>query len=270
MPRVRPTEVEPSSKSSVDLGRHRRRRRGRRRAAGGRRLPARPAALLQARRARAEGHPPLRPARHRQDAARQGRRARVGRDLLLAERVGLRGDVRRPRRRPHPQALRPRAQARARDRLHRRARRRRHEAQRLELQPRARPDPEPAPRRARRLQRQRAGRHHRRVEPARGSRPGAPAPGPLRPADPRRRRPTWPAARRSSACTRAGSRWPTTSTSPRSRARPPGLTGADLANICNEAAIFAGRAEPGSRSAPRTSTTRSSASSPASRQRTTS
>ena len=29
----------------------------------------------------------------------------------------------------------------------------------------------------------------------------------------------------------------------RSRARPPGLTGADLANICNEAAIFAGRQE---------------------------
>ena len=42
-----------------------------------------------------------------------------------------------------------------------------------------------------------------------------------------------------------------------------GLTGADLANICNEAAIFAGRAERGRSSTP-TSTPRSSGSSPAS------
>ena len=89
-----------------DLGRHRRRRRGRGRAAGGRRLPQGPAALLEARRPRAEGHPPLRPARHRQDAAGEGRRPCLRADLLLAERLGLRGDVRRPRRRPHPQALR--------------------------------------------------------------------------------------------------------------------------------------------------------------------
>ena len=34
-----------------------------------------------------------------------------------------------------------------------------------------------------------------------------------------------------------------TSTSRRSHATPPGLTGADLANICNEAAISAGRTE---------------------------
>ena len=54
-------------------------------------------------------------------------------------------------------------------------------------------------------------------------------------------RPTWPAARRSSRCTRRASRSPPTSTSPCWRARPPGLTGADLANICNEAAIAAAR-----------------------------
>ena len=40
----------------------------------------------------------------------------------------------------------------------------------------------------------------------------------------------------------------------RSRARPPGSTGADLANICNEAAIFAGRRNARSTSA-RTSST---------------
>ena len=202
------------------LGRHRRRRRGRGRAAGGRRLPQRPAPLLEARRARPEGHPPLRAARHRQDAARQGGRARLRRHLLLAERLGVRRDVRRPRRRPHPQALRSRAEERAGDRLHRRARRGRHAPHGLELQPRARPDAEPAPRRARRLRPPRAGRHHRRLEPARGSRPRAPAPRPLRPPGARRRarsRRTRGDPRRPHA--RQAARRPT-STSPGSPARP--------------------------------------------------
>ena len=66
------------------------------------------------------------PPGHRQDAARQGGREGVRREVLLAERLGVRGDVRRPRRLPHPQALRRGAQERAGDRLHRRARRRRH------------------------------------------------------------------------------------------------------------------------------------------------
>ena len=44
---------------------------------------------------RAEGPPALRAARHRQDAAREGGRARVGRELLLRERVVVRRDVRR-------------------------------------------------------------------------------------------------------------------------------------------------------------------------------
>ncbi len=38
--------------------------------------------------------------------ARQGRRKRLGRELLLGERLVVRRDVRRPRRGPHPQALR--------------------------------------------------------------------------------------------------------------------------------------------------------------------
>ncbi len=106
--------------------RRRRARGGESRAAGGRGLPAQPAALRAPRGARAEGDPPLRPAGHRQDAAREGGRERVGRELLLAERLGLRRDVRRPRRLAHPQALRRGAQARPLDRVHRRARRRRH------------------------------------------------------------------------------------------------------------------------------------------------
>ena len=164
-----------------DVGGHRRRGRGRRGAAGGRRLPPEPAPLLQARRARPQGHPPVRPARHRQDAAREGSRERLGLDLLLAERLRLHRDVRGARRRPHPQALRPRAQARAGDRLHRRARRRRDAAHRLRLQPRARPDPQPAPRRAGRLRPPGPGRHHRRLEPARGPRSRPTAAWALRP-----------------------------------------------------------------------------------------
>ena len=49
------------------------------------------------------------------------------------------------------------------------------------------------------------------------------------------------------------------STSSWSPARPPGLTGADLANICNEAAIFAARRGGTDDHATPTSTTRSSA-----------
>ena len=106
MPRVQADRGRAVLEVLRHLGRRRGRRRRRGRAAGGRRLPARPASLRQARRARAEGHPPLRPAGHREDAARQGGRARLRRDLLLAERLRVRRDVRRPRRSAHPQALR--------------------------------------------------------------------------------------------------------------------------------------------------------------------
>ena len=45
-----------------------------------------------------EGNPPLRTLRHRQDAAGEGGRQGVGGEVLLAERLGVRRDVRRPRR----------------------------------------------------------------------------------------------------------------------------------------------------------------------------
>ena len=54
-------------------------------------------------------------------------------------------------------------------------------------------------------------------------------------------RPTAPAARRSSASTRARCRSPPTSTSARSPPRRPGMVGADLANLVNEAALLAAR-----------------------------
>ncbi len=47
--------------------------------------------------------------------------------------------------------------------------------------------------------------------------------------------------RRSWRCTRARSRWPRASTSTRSRPRHPGMVGADLANLANEAALLAAR-----------------------------
>ena len=56
------------SSGSVALGRRRRLRRGQARAARGGRVPAQPRALQEARRDGAEGHPAARPARHRQDA----------------------------------------------------------------------------------------------------------------------------------------------------------------------------------------------------------
>src|SRR6185503_16502469 len=66
----------------------------------------------------AQGDPALRPARHGQDAAREGDRQRGGREVLRPERVGVRGDVRRPRCRAHPQTFRRGAQERALDHLH--------------------------------------------------------------------------------------------------------------------------------------------------------
>ena len=85
-------------------------------------------------------------------------------------------------------------------------------------------------------------------------------PGPLRPADPR------PAARPRGprgdprACTRAASRSRADVDLDGVARQTAGLTGADLANICNEAAIFAGRDERSERSTRSTSTTRWSAS----------
>ena len=68
------------------------------------------------------------------------------------------------------------------DHLHRRARRRRRHARQGHLG-REGPDAQPAAGRARRLRRPRRDRRDRRLQPARQARPGAAAPGPLRPPD---------------------------------------------------------------------------------------
>ena len=123
MPRVKPADDGSFVGVVGDLGRRRRRRGGARGVAGGRRVPARPEALRAARRARARRASCSTARRVRGRRCSPGRGARVGRELLLPERVGVRRDVRRARCRADPQALRHRAPQPARDRVHRRARR---------------------------------------------------------------------------------------------------------------------------------------------------
>ena len=108
------------------------------------------------------------PPGHGQDAPRQGDRPRVGRDVLLPERLVVRRDVGRRRRGPDPAPFSDGAQEPARHHLHRRARRRRRPpARRRAVGPGAQPDAEPAPRRAGRVRREPPARRDRRVEPPR-------------------------------------------------------------------------------------------------------
>ena len=86
--------------------RRRRLRRGGRGAAGDQGVPAGPRPLPGHRRPHPQGRAALRPARHRQDAARPGRRRR-GRGAVLPDLgLRLRRDVRRRRRQPGPRPVR--------------------------------------------------------------------------------------------------------------------------------------------------------------------
>ena len=128
--RLMPADQAGRDQARVDaadrLGRHRRRRRGQGRAAARSSSScATPSGSSGLGAQRPAGHPAARAARHRQDAAGQGRGPRVGRALLRPVGVVVRRDVRRPRRGAHPPPVPRGAQARAGDHLHRRARRRR-------------------------------------------------------------------------------------------------------------------------------------------------
>ena len=170
----------------------RRRGRGGRGAPGDQGVPREPEEVPGARRADPEGRAALRPSRHRQDAARARGRRRGGRAVLLDLRLRLRRDVRRRRRLARARPVRAGQAGLALHHLHGRDRRRRPPSRRRPRRRprRARADAEPAARRDGRLRDE--GQHHpdRRHEPARHPRPGAAAPGPLRPAD--RRRPARP------------------------------------------------------------------------------
>ena len=170
----------------------RRRGRGGRGAPGDQGVPREPEEVPGARRAHPQGRAAVRAARHRQDAARPRGRRRGGRAVLLDLRLRLRRDVRRRRRLARPRPVRAGQAGGAVHRLHGRDRRRRPPPRRRPRRRprRARADPEPAPRRDGRVRAE--GQHHpdRGHEPARHPRPGAAAPGPLRPPD--RRRPARP------------------------------------------------------------------------------
>ena len=186
MPRVKPTSIEPSSKSAVTWNDVAGVDEAAAELTGGRRLPARPAPLRAARRARTEGNPALRarPGRGRRCSRRRSptRRARAS-TLRALPRSSRCSPVSAPRASASSSTPRGRNQPAIVfiDELDAVGMRR----SGPRVQPRARPDAEPAPRRARRLRRRRRGRRHRRLEPARGPRPGSAAAGPLRPADPR-------------------------------------------------------------------------------------
>ena len=90
---------------------------------GDRRVPEEPQEVHDARRAHSEGRAAGRPAGNRQDAAGARRRRRSEGPVLLAERVGVRRDVRRRRRRARPRSLLAGRIEIALHRVHRRARR---------------------------------------------------------------------------------------------------------------------------------------------------
>ena len=211
MPKTKPQEIKASQRSGVALGRHRRRRGHQGRAPRGRRVPLRPEAVQEPGREGPEGDPPPRSARHRQDDAREGRGARVGRELLQPVGLVIRRDVRRTRRGTDPPPVQGGARSRPGDPLHRRARRRRHDPRQRHLR-RTRPDAQPTARRDGRLRVEREHRRDGRFEPAREARSGPAAPGPLRPPGLRPAAATCGAARRSSASTPAASRSVRTST----------------------------------------------------------
>ena len=136
------------------LRRCRRRRGGQGGAEGGRRFPEGPQGLRRARRAAAARRAPGGPARHRQDPFGARRRRRGGRHLPFDQRLRVRRDVRRRRRRAGARSVRAGAQDGALHHLHRRARRDGPGARHRPDGGRPRregADPEPAPGRAGRL-----------------------------------------------------------------------------------------------------------------------
>ncbi len=169
-------------RSEGAVRRRRWRRRGGKRAEGDRRVPQDPEEVHDARRPHSQGRAARRSAGNRQDAARARRRRRSGRAVLQLERFGVRRDVRRRRRRPHPRSVSAGRSQGAVHRLHRRARRARQDARAEPVrQPRgARADAQSAARRDGRLRLAQGRHHHGRDQPAGGARPGAAAPRPLR------------------------------------------------------------------------------------------
>ena len=190
-----------------------------------------------------EGDPAGRAARHRQDPAGPGGGGRGRCAVHVGERLGLHGDVRRSRREPGARPVRDRPQAGAGHRLHRRDRLHRAQAgRRARWRPRrARADPQPDALRDGRLRPDRGHRGH-----------GRPPTGPTSSTPPScaraasTARSSSPSPTSTSACPSSRSTARTSgstrpSTSARWPAARPGMSGADLANLVNEAALHAVR-----------------------------
>ena len=161
-----------------------RRGRGEAGAAGGRRVPEGSGEVRLSGRAHPARRAAGRAARHRQDAAGQGRRRRGGRAVLLDQRLGVRRDVRRRRRLARARPVRPGEAQRALHRLRRRDRRGGPAARRRPgRQPRrARADAEPDPGGDGRVRHEHERHRPGGDEPAGHPGPGAAASRPVRPA----------------------------------------------------------------------------------------
>ena len=162
-------------------GRH---RRGRGRGGRDRRLPQEPRPLPAAGGHGPQGGAAGRAARDRQDPARPGRGRRGRRAVLLRVGLGVHRVHRGRGRQPRPGPVRDGQDQRPGDHLHRRAGRHRPCPRRVPQRGRprrARADPKPDPDRDGRLHRHRACDRAGRHQPARDPRPGAAAPGALRP-----------------------------------------------------------------------------------------
>ena len=113
-----PRQTADPRSGEGDLCRRRRLRRGQGRGVGGRGVPQGPEAIPEDRRAHSQGRADGRAAGNRKDPAGQGHRGRGRCAVLLHQRLGLRGDVRRRRRQPRAGHVRTGAQERALPGLH--------------------------------------------------------------------------------------------------------------------------------------------------------